>query len=176
MSSGSPRTGPSPLLKCGPEKRLGIGQQSWTKGLLKASRLNENCRAGGRTSDTQTSPWTPTSLLTKSGRGPEPAPFPQQRFTLSAAYPQRTHRADSRGCVSVHMGLAAQPFTGARKTHRPFRLTTPAPHSPATSASSAVIPVGRRYRFCSWTGVNTVILRPIAISRDDIVVRNPVGI
>jgi hypothetical protein len=49
-------------------------------------------------------------------------------------------------------------------------------HSPATSASSAVIPVIRHDRFCSWTGVNAIILGPIPIPRHDIVVRNPIGI
>jgi hypothetical protein len=75
MSSGSPRTGPNPRLKRGLKKKLSIGQKSWTKGLRKASRLNENCRARGMTNDTQTSPGTPIRSLTKSGRGPEPAPI-----------------------------------------------------------------------------------------------------
>jgi hypothetical protein len=58
MSSGSTRTGPSPLLKCGLKKRLSIGQQSWTKGRRKASQLNENYRAKDMTNDTQTPPGT----------------------------------------------------------------------------------------------------------------------
>src|ERR1019366_10781686 len=73
MSFGSPRTGPNPRLKCGLRKRLSIGQKSWIKELRKTSKLNENCRARGRTNDTQTPPLTPTSLLTRSGRGSEPA-------------------------------------------------------------------------------------------------------
>jgi hypothetical protein len=73
MSSGLPRTGPNPRLKYGLKKRLSIGQKSWIRELRKTSKLNENCRARGRTNDAQTPPLTPTSLLTRSGRGSEPA-------------------------------------------------------------------------------------------------------
>jgi hypothetical protein len=51
MSSGSPRPGPSPRSKCGLKKRRSIGQQSWTKGQRKASKLSKNCRARGGTND-----------------------------------------------------------------------------------------------------------------------------
>jgi hypothetical protein len=74
MSFGSPRTGPNLRLKRGLKKRLSIGQQSWTKGRRKASKLSNNCHARGRANDTPTPPWTPTNFLTKPGHGPEPAP------------------------------------------------------------------------------------------------------
>jgi hypothetical protein len=108
MSSGSPRTGPNPRLKYGLKKRLSIGQQSWTKGRRKASRLNKNCRARGGTDDSsQTPPSTTTSLLTKPGADVSPHPFPS---TFMARCPQHIHRADSRDaraatracCATVH--------------------------------------------------------------------------
>jgi hypothetical protein len=65
MSFGSPRTGPNPRLKFGLRKRLSIGQKSWIKELQKTSKLNENCRARGRTNDTQTPPLNPKQLANK---------------------------------------------------------------------------------------------------------------
>jgi hypothetical protein len=48
------------------------------------------------------------TMFTELGRRPEPVP------SLSAAYPQRTHRGRFSGCASVRMGFAAQPFTDAK--------------------------------------------------------------
>jgi hypothetical protein len=85
MSFGSPRTGPNPRLKRGLKKKLSIGQQSWTKGRRKASRLSNNCHARGRANEPPQTPYlgTPTSLPTKLWRGPEPAPLSVE--PLSAA-------------------------------------------------------------------------------------------
>jgi hypothetical protein len=75
MSFGSPRTGPNLRLKRGLKKRLSIGQQSWTKGRRKASKLSNNCHARGRTNDTQNAlGTTSTSSPTKLWRRPKPAP------------------------------------------------------------------------------------------------------